>query len=511
MTLFMRNLRKENAMRPILDYADIFSGSAGYEPDGRAYHYHPPRGVRLIFNAAERSAPLITSEMPWEGNLAHATVRRDGGKYRMWYLSLCGKGIYDQFLCYAESEDGFEWTRPELGLFEFQGSARNNICRGGPRGARGSTFIDPSAPPAERYKRIGHCPQWYHEGKQISAEEGLRRWRELGEAGYSRDEVRQKVRLVGTHRAVVSPDGIHWTDLEDPLFEMFCDTHTICFYDGDRGKYVGYFRTHANGRKAIGRAETDDFRRWPKPETIVVPDLEDGPSHSLYTNAYSRYPGADIHVMFPAVFDQLNDKVDVYLAVSRDGINWLRAGRTPVLASRATGGAYMGTELLVLDDCRMAVPYWGERKIRHNEVYYLDRSKRSSIAWKGSRIAWATWPRDRIGGLRAEDCGCFSMIGSLAEGGALRINYATERGGWIRAALYKDLPYPPEKTEPLEGYGFEDCDALTGDEFEREVSWQGSADLSSFAGKKLTVRFEMMRATLYAWEFGRPGAARQST
>ena len=25
------------------------------------------------------------------------------------------------------------------------------------------------------------------------------------------------------------------------------------------------------------------------------------------------------------------------------------------------------------------------------------------------------------------------------------------------------------------------------------------------------VRFEMMRAMLYAWEFGRPGAARQST
>ena len=26
-------------MRPLLDYADIYSGFAGYEPDGRAYHY----------------------------------------------------------------------------------------------------------------------------------------------------------------------------------------------------------------------------------------------------------------------------------------------------------------------------------------------------------------------------------------------------------------------------------------------------------------------------------------
>lgn len=495
-------------MRPLLDYADIYSGFAGYEPDGRAYHYHPPRGVRLIFNQAERSAPVLADEMPWEGGLSHVTVFRDGGKYRMWYGTQCGKGINDQLLCYAESEEGLSWTRPELGLFEFNGSDRNNICRRGPGVRTGCTLIDPSAPPAERYKRIGHCPQWYDKGKEITAEQGLRRWRELGEAGYSRDEVRKEVQLIGTHRGAVSPDGVNWTALEDILFEMFCDTQTICRYDGDRGTYVGFFRTHANGRRAIGRAETDDFRRWAKPETIIVPGLEDGPSHSFYTNAYSPYPGAGLHMMFPSVFDQLNDKVDVFLAVSRDGINWTRAGRTPVLAcggsgSGEEGGPYVGTELLVLEDGRMAVPY-GASDARHNEGYYLDRDKRS-------HVAWATWPRDRIGGLRAEDHGSFSLIGSMAEGGPLRLNYSTERGGWIRAALYKDLPYPPEKTEPLERFDFADCDPLAGDEFGREVSWRGSADLSALAGTKITVRFEMMRATLHAWEFGRPGADRQST
>ena len=212
--------------------------------------------------------------------------------------------------------------------------------------------------------------------------------------------------------------------------------------------------------------------------------------------------------MFPAVFDQLNDKVDVYLAVSRDGINWSRAGRTPVLAcgesgSGEEGGPYVGTELLVLEDGSMAVPYKVDAA-RHNEGYYLDRNE-------SSRIAWATWPQDRIGGLRADNYGCLSLIGSRAEGGPLRLNYTTERGGWIRAALYDDLPYPPQQTEPLEGYDFADCDPLAGDELEREVSWRGSADLSSFAGKKITVRFEMMRATLYAWELDRPSAARQST
>jgi hypothetical protein len=29
--------------------------------------------------------------------------------------------------CYAESRDGITWTKPKLGLFEFEGSMENNI------------------------------------------------------------------------------------------------------------------------------------------------------------------------------------------------------------------------------------------------------------------------------------------------------------------------------------------------------------------------------------------------
>ena len=33
----------------------------------------------------------------------------------------------EEVACYAESKDGIHWTRPELGLVEFEGSKRNNI------------------------------------------------------------------------------------------------------------------------------------------------------------------------------------------------------------------------------------------------------------------------------------------------------------------------------------------------------------------------------------------------
>ena len=35
--------------------------------------------------------------------------------------------IVSSFFCYAESDDGVHWRRPELGLVEFQGSKKNNI------------------------------------------------------------------------------------------------------------------------------------------------------------------------------------------------------------------------------------------------------------------------------------------------------------------------------------------------------------------------------------------------
>ena len=62
------------------------------------------------------------------------SVFQDGGRYRIhkaWQLDVStGKMRTDAhplFLCYAESNDGIEWRKPELGLHEFQGSKANNI------------------------------------------------------------------------------------------------------------------------------------------------------------------------------------------------------------------------------------------------------------------------------------------------------------------------------------------------------------------------------------------------
>ena len=87
-------------------------------------HHPVPKEIALIHDA------------PWEGSgSGYHSVFKDGEKYRMyykaWQLDVSDKGVktnaHPLFCCYAESDDGIHWKKPELGLHEFNGSKANNI------------------------------------------------------------------------------------------------------------------------------------------------------------------------------------------------------------------------------------------------------------------------------------------------------------------------------------------------------------------------------------------------
>ena len=64
--------------------------------------------------------------------------------------------------------------------------------------------------------------------------------------------------------------------------------------------------------------------------------------------------------------------------------------------------------------------------------------------------------------------------------------------------LVSRIPYPPEETKGIEGFNFEDCELLTGDELDKVVRWNGSADVSRLAGVETHIRFRLFRATVFA-------------
>ena len=97
------------------------------------------------------SRPLIGTDKPWETTIGYCSVYRNTitGKYQLWYQAWPGKsGCY---LCYAESNDGIKWTKPNLGLVNYQGSKDNNILLTNGYGA--SVIYDKTDPdPQKRYK-----------------------------------------------------------------------------------------------------------------------------------------------------------------------------------------------------------------------------------------------------------------------------------------------------------------------------------------------------------------------
>ena len=78
----------------------------------------------------KRPGPILQSDRPWDAfNLIYFSIAEDEGLYKMWYQAYDD----DQWaggrprLCYALSDDGIHWEKPEMGLVEFRGSRKNNI------------------------------------------------------------------------------------------------------------------------------------------------------------------------------------------------------------------------------------------------------------------------------------------------------------------------------------------------------------------------------------------------
>ncbi len=102
-------------------------------------------------NPLNLTGPPGSLDAAWSG---YATVLLEKRKFRCWYTGSSDKFERKWNTCYAESENGIDWIKPELGLVEYEGSKKNNLlfpleyCTGG-----ALIFRDESDPdPSRRYK-----------------------------------------------------------------------------------------------------------------------------------------------------------------------------------------------------------------------------------------------------------------------------------------------------------------------------------------------------------------------
>ncbi len=249
---------------------------------------------------------VFVADSPWEGNTSgYYTLFRDGDLYRMiyrgWQHDEKQKAVHKEVTCYAESQDGIHWNKPNLGLFEWNGSRDNNIVWLSQGSHNFTAFRDdnPAAPPESRYKALG--------------------------------------RSDGGLLAFQSPDCKSWTLIQEKpvITHGAFDSQNLAFWDGDRSEYRAYWRyftkgvtTKENwkpsGVRAIRTATSKDFIHWDNEADLTYG--EGTPAEHLYTNAIQKYFRApQLFIGFPTRFlpDQ-GQRVEPVLMSSRDGVHFNR-------------------------------------------------------------------------------------------------------------------------------------------------------------------------------------------
>ncbi len=407
----------------------------------------------------------------------------DGDRFRCWYstrlrstkvevttdqgrvMELSGSA-----LAYAESRDGWTWTKPSLGILNAVDTPENNLVSPFVNG--GAVFRDDHGPASERYKafHFDALPKSDDPGEKSTATR-------YGLYGFS------------------SPDGYQWTRNPEPLIRYFSDTCNVAAWDPLLGKYVGYFRHHLSGR-TISRAETDDFWNWPDPQPLLYAGPLDSPAEDYYTNSYTTYPGdPSLRLLFPAIYHRDHDGVDVRLAVSRDGRAFQWLSYEPVIqlgkAGDWDGGSlYANPNLVQLPDGRLALPF-DALSLTHNE-YFFENFYKDYPSQSG--VAWALWKDGRLAGIEAVESGGFTTVAAPFDGRRIQLNARTARGGSVEVELR-------EKGKPVPGFTLADALPFRGDELWADLHWKGREHLDSLRGKWLELAFRLRSAKVFAVRF----------
>ena len=428
------------------------------------------REVSLRLQTPVRREVVLTTDKPWEGpNSAYFTVFQDGPRIRLYYRGFIPEGgdaSDKQVTCYAESTDGIHFTRPSLGLHEFQGSRENNIVYVGVEAHNFAPFLDanPNAKADERYKAVGGVDS----------------------------------RLF----AFRSPDGIRWNKLQpEPVMTKGAfDSLNLVFWDAQAKLYRCYSRHWTSGGyggfRAVQHSTSPDFLHWNEPQAnqYRAADKTEPPMEHFYTSATLPCPGAPHHYLaFPMRFVPERKKKssipdagvsDAVFMSSRDGRNWdrtfLDAWVRPGLDERNWTH-------------RNTMPAWGIVQTGSDEFsMYVSEH----FAWPDNRLRRITVRRHGFASMHADYRGGEFTTRVLILGGKnLLLNYATSAAGSVQVEMQD------EQGKPLPGYSLADGDLLFGDELDAVVKWKSGKDLSSLMGKPVRLRFVMKDADLFSMRF----------
>ncbi len=347
-----------------------------------------------------RQAPVLTPE---RGNLNmpdsmashfYGTVLYDQGKYRMWYYSVSLRAKpYDLKqgpVCYAESDDGIHWTKPNLGQVEINGSSNNNAVKLSDEMTQcAAVIIDEDDPdPTRRYKMM----------YMVLANTWV-------------------------FRSATSADGIHWDVPDNHPTEKFLEMGSFYRFGEQfvvHGQGIGKdAQGITEGRQGYASTSTD-FVHWnsdyaasfrlPEPKDVALRGLSgDYPQVHLGVGATSF---GNVAVGLYGIWhnppvDQRRKKgwygaglitCDLGLVISNDGVTFREPVKNTVYIS---GQESPVTPVPGVDDPTILCQANGILNVGNKTLIYHGRWRNATITGTDyyAEVALATLPRDRWGSL----------------------------------------------------------------------------------------------------------------
>lgn len=483
------------------------------------WHIRSRFAMKRVFGKLEKHPTPLVKDLP--GRLFNwaCVLREPEGKFRVWYNSACavsahematagvwGRGsdfgffpermkgaVRDTQTCtisYAESDDGFRWRMPGLGLYEWRGSKDNNIVLDGSRAAKQfngrltnmdqpSVIRDAADPdPTKRYKMISHWETLHYYDNSVSK---LDRPSE-----YIDDCGRARAKYLTT-----SPDGIHW------------DAPLVRIKDRFKGDYSGVTRDERNSQywfnertgwwlpgmdcRTAGLVTSKDLYHWPKTVRMVFTpgEFEDyGMRYQHHGLVPFNYGDQDL--CFLEISDGGFPKMGV-LGSHRDGERWCIANLTPPLLAVGPQGA---NDDFVVQATRNAPIRLGDKLL----IFYTGmRTNEGSLNVGMIRLdGFAGMTVDLNASGRHGKPGMLVTQPVTVQNPQLEINVQGHNGSAKVAIL-------DECGAAFPGYELEKCLPVADDAVRAVVRWNGRVNLMSLQGKKVSLLVQMTAGTIYSF------------
>lgn len=451
--------------------------------------------------------PVLTRGKPgtpdaW-GVQFYGSVIRENGKFRMWYVAV--DDHHDQVqapssrwrAAYAESDDGVEWTKPNLGLVEFDGNKNNNLIRTEPAPfgfVNLKVLADPDETnPEYRYKISSHV-YFRHKTRlgtlaPFASPDGLN-WKLLTEAKPVRGELaKEDLVLPAIHfepcGGLYKWDGIYYVCGQNAMnaSRPYHGRVTRMYRSHDFVHWlptsnIGFVRTtqHAllgAGRSLEGEQNHEGISVWNRRNVLL--------------GIYGRWHGAK---------EWKDITVDLGFVVSNDGLNFREPAHEWTFLKRGDDGSW--------DQGGLLQGQGFENVADRTLVYYGTWDPRIKNAPRGG-VGIATLPRDRFADLVVEESGKgtgdyqLPVVQSEFVTAAMQLKSNTSYRFFINAdglgaEAFLKIEVLGKDEKPLPGFSGEEAAIIRQSGFQTPIAWEGTKELRSrMEPIRLRVSFEGKR------------------